>query len=201
MVQGNSEPSKVVFKKYGKNRRLYDTAAKRYVTLDALAVAVRRGAEVQVIDAETGEDLTPVCLTQIIMDDARDKPAGLPLELLRQLIVASDHVGREFIMWYLKSAFDTYHKVQNALESGLSEVQSAARSPLQLVKDLIQSKVAEKPPVQNELQELRKRIAELEERPVHAGKKQDAKKSKGAGTRKLQKPARRAKSKVSPVAV
>jgi polyhydroxyalkanoate synthesis regulator protein len=54
-------------------------------------------------------------LTQIIMEDARDKPAGLPLDLLRQLIVASDQARQDFLMWYLKSAFDAYQKMQEAV--------------------------------------------------------------------------------------
>jgi polyhydroxyalkanoate synthesis repressor PhaR len=199
MLQGTSEPSRILFKKYGKNRRLYDTAAKRYVTLDELAVAVRRGAEVQVIDAETEEDLTPFCLTQIIMGDARDKPAGLPLELLRQLVIASDHAGREFIMWYLKSAFDAYHKVQNTLESGLSEVQSATRSPLQLVKNFIQGRPSDITPEQSELQELRLRMAELEQRLAHPERKQEAKKSGGPQKRKPKKQAKHPKSPASKI--
>jgi polyhydroxyalkanoate synthesis repressor PhaR len=168
MVQSNTEPARIVFKKYGKNRRLYDTSSKRYVTLEELAAAVRRGAAVQVVDAETGEDLTRICLTQIIMEDSKDKTTGLPIELLRQLVITSDHVGREFIMWYLKSAFEAYRKVQNALEDGLSEVRSAASSPLQLMKNFIQSRTPEKQPQETELQELRKRIAELEERLQHS---------------------------------
>jgi polyhydroxyalkanoate synthesis regulator protein len=43
-----------------------------------------------------------VTLTQIIVEDAKGGPTGLPLELLRQLIVASDHAGREFVMWLLE---------------------------------------------------------------------------------------------------
>jgi polyhydroxyalkanoate synthesis regulator protein len=101
---------------------------------------------------------------QIIMEGVRDKPTVLPLELLRQLIVASDHAGREFIVWYMNSAFDTYRKVQNALESGLSEVQSAAISPFQMVRNFIQSTVSQKPAESAELQELRRRVAELEAR-------------------------------------
>ena len=110
------KPAKVVIKKYG-NRRLYDTSASRYINLDEIAALVRDGTEVQVVDVKTGEDLTRVTLTQIIAENAKDQPAGLPLELLRQLVIASDHVGQEFIMWYLKSAFDTYQKLQN-LHSG-----------------------------------------------------------------------------------
>ena len=42
--------------KYG-NRWLYDTAESRYVTLEELAASVRAGAEVRVVDAQTGENV------------------------------------------------------------------------------------------------------------------------------------------------
>src|SRR3954469_16274048 len=127
------KPSVILIKKYG-NRRLYDTAGSRYVNLDDLAAHVRAGREVQVVDAKTGEDLTRVTLTQIITEDAKDKPTGLPLELLRQLIVASDQTRQEFVMWYLKSAFDTYQTVQDAVQNRLGEMQSAILSPVESVK-------------------------------------------------------------------
>ena len=158
-------PGTIVIKKYG-NRRLYDTAASRYVNLDDIAGFVREGKEVRVLDAKTGQDLTRVTLTQVIMEDARDKPTGLPLELLRQLVIASDEVRQEFIMWYLKSAFDTYQKVQDAVQSRLGDVQSAILSPMDMMKKLM----AEPPPAhpraqtEPELDGLRKRVAELEAR-------------------------------------
>src|ERR1035437_5154605 len=102
--------STVTIKKYP-NRRLYDTSSRRYVNLEDLAAMIRKGHELRVVDARTGEDLTRVILTQIIVEDAKGQPTGLPLELLRQLIVASDRAGQELIMWYLNSAFDTYRKV------------------------------------------------------------------------------------------
>ncbi len=158
-----SDPT-VVIKKYG-NRRLYDTSTSRYVNLEDIAALVRNGKEVQVVDAKTGEDLTRVTLTQVIVEDAKDQPTGLPLELLRQLIVASDRVGQEFIMWYLRSAFDTYQKVQDSLQTRLTEMHSAALSPLQMMKNFIQGSSSEKPAEPTEeLQEMRKRIAELEAR-------------------------------------
>src|SRR5579872_5649775 len=130
------KPAEIVIKKYG-NRRLYDTAGSRYVNLDDLAAHVRDGKDVKVVDAKTGQDLTRVVLTQIITEDAKDKPTGLPLELLRQLIVASDEVRQEFVMWYLKSAFDTYNKVQEAVQNRLGDVRSAILSPVEMVKQLI----------------------------------------------------------------
>jgi len=166
----------IVIKKYG-NRRLYDTSNSRYVNLEDIAVLVRNGKEVQVLDAKTGEDLTRVILTQIILEDAKGQPSGLPLELLRQLVVATDRVGRDFLMWYLKSAFDAYHKVHDSVQSRLSEVQAAALSPIQIVKNFMQR---DTPPntekAEDGLQQLRERLAELEakmaERP--AGKRKAA---------------------------
>jgi len=147
----------VIIKKYG-NRRLYDTSTSRYINLEEIATLVREGKEVRVVDAKTGEDLTRVTLTQIIVEDAKGGPTGLPLELLRQLIVASDHAGREFVMWYLNSAFNAYHKVQESLQSGLSEVRSVALSPLQMMKGSIDGGGADD-------NALRKRVAELEAHP------------------------------------
>ena len=174
---------KVVIKKYA-NRRLYDTSGSRYINLEDIAALVRNGKDLQVVDAKTGEDITRVTLTQIIVEDAKEQPTGLPLELLRQLIVASDRVGQEFIMWYLKSAFDAYKKVQNTLESRLTDVQSVALSPLQMMKKFIPGSTTEEasePGTElQELQELRKRIAEMEARRQKPGKPKRPKKRRRA---------------------
>jgi polyhydroxyalkanoate synthesis repressor PhaR len=176
-----------VIKKYG-NRRLYDTSASRYVNLEEIAAMVRNGKDVQVVDAKTGEDLTRTTLMQVIAEDTKDQQTGLPLEMIRQLIVASDHAGREFIMWYLKSAFDTYYRVQNALQSGVSQVQSAAMSPLSMVERFMQrplsaaSSRAASMPRADELRDLRERIAELEARQKRAARpKQRSTRKKARG--------------------
>jgi len=157
------KPAPVVIKKYG-NRRLYDTSASRYVNLDEIAALIRKGKLVQVVDAKTGEDLTRVTLTQIITEDAKDKPSGLPLELLRQLVVASDQAGQEFITWYLKSAFESYDKVQAAVRNRLSDVQSAIFSPVETIKRFAGERDREGPSGEDEVDALRRRVAELEAR-------------------------------------
>jgi len=161
--------STVVIKKYG-NRRLYDTTNSRYVNLDDIALLIREGKELKVVDAKTGQDLTRVTLTQIITEDAKEKPTGLPLELLRQLIIASDEVRQEFVMWYLKSAFDTYQKVQDAVQSRLGEVQSAILSPVDMMKKFLGATPSSlEPEAEPELDALRKRVAELEARLEKGG--------------------------------
>ena len=164
------KPSAILIKKYG-NRRLYDTAGSRYVNLDDLAAHIRAGREVRVVDAKTGQDLTRVVLTQIITEDAKDKPTGLPLELLRQLIIASDEVRQEFLMWYLKSAFDTYHTLQDTVQSRLSEVQSAVLSPVEMMKRFLGpgAPVSDAGDAETEVESLRQRVAELEARLGKSG--------------------------------
>lgn len=157
--------SEILIKKYG-NRRLYDTVGSRYVNLDDLAAHIRAGREVRVVDAKTGQDLTRVILTQIITEDAKGKPTGLPLELLRQLIIASDEVRQEFLMWYLKSAFETYQKLQDTVQDQLSEVQSAILSPVDMMKRFLGAgqRSGLRQESGPEVEALRKRVAELEAR-------------------------------------
>ena len=154
------QPGARIVRKYA-NRRLYDTSAGKYVNLEEIAASIRQGENVQVIDAKTGEDVTRVVLTQIIVEDAKDRPTGLPLELLRQLIVATDRAGQEFVMWYLNSAFEAYRKVQEGVQSRLSDVGSAALSPLTIMRNLL---TPAPPAPEAEVAELRRKVAELEAR-------------------------------------
>src|SRR5512142_542112 len=150
----------ILIKKY-ENRRLYDTTRSRYINLEEIAALVRKGDDVRVVDVKTGEDLTRATLMQIIVDDNKEGSAGLPLELMRQLIVASDQVGRDFLSWYLKSAFDAYGKVQQSFRSGLSDLQAAATSPIDSIRHLF--RVPQQPGSEdNEVAALRKRLEELE---------------------------------------
>ena len=153
----------VIIRRYG-NRRLYDTSASRYVNLDQVAAMIRQGTDVQVVDATTGEDRTRGVLTQIITEEAKGQPSGLPIELLRQLILASDYARQEFLMWYLRTAFDTYQKVQESFQNRLADMGSAALAPLQKMRSFISSALSPEGPPEppSEIEQLRQRIAELE---------------------------------------
>ena len=165
----------MIVKKY-ENRRLYDTAASRYVNLDDVARMVREGVEVEVVDARSGEDLTRVILTQVIMEDAKGHESGLPLDLLRKLIVASDRATHEFLTWYLTTVTDMYQKAQSALPA----------RPLEMVRNLFgaQQPAAPPPAPAEEIAGLRRRVQELEdrlhaeERKATAGKKKPAAKKR-----------------------
>jgi polyhydroxyalkanoate synthesis repressor PhaR len=164
-----SKPN-VVIKKYG-DRRLYDSSASRYVKLDDIARMIRDGVDVQVVDARTGKDLTYMVLTQIVMEDAREQETALPLQLLRQLVKASDRATHEFLSWYLNSTLDLYQKAQQTavtgsekLRSGLSEAKSAVSSPLEFVRNLLAGHPWPPTPGPGEVEKLRQKVEELEAR-------------------------------------
>lgn len=96
----------MLVKKYT-NRRLYDTEESRYITLEELAERVRKGADAQVVDARTGEDLTQATLTQIIME-SRGADRLLPVPLLLQLIRMGDESLAEFLGLYVSQALESY---------------------------------------------------------------------------------------------
>src|ERR671936_2392099 len=68
-----AEASHRLIKKYS-NRKLYDTQTRRYITLDDIAQLVRGGGEITVVNRDTGEDLTPAILSQIV---AREERRGI----------------------------------------------------------------------------------------------------------------------------
>jgi polyhydroxyalkanoate synthesis repressor PhaR len=87
------------------NRKLYDTEAKRYVTLDDITSMIRDGRDVQVIDYESGDDLTTLTLTQIILEQEKKSDDGfLPRSLLTSLI---------------RTGGDTLEHVLRSMPSGL----------------------------------------------------------------------------------
>jgi polyhydroxyalkanoate synthesis repressor PhaR len=96
----------LIVKKYS-NRRLYDTEQSRYITQDELADKIRLGADVRVVDAATGDDLTQGTLAQIILE-SRGASRLLPVPLLVQLIRMREDSLAEFFGRYMSGALDLY---------------------------------------------------------------------------------------------
>jgi polyhydroxyalkanoate synthesis regulator phasin len=69
-------PERHIIKKYA-NRKLYDTRTSSYITLEGIAGLVREGHEIKVVDRETGQDLTQVTLSQIVLSEEKRGPSHL----------------------------------------------------------------------------------------------------------------------------
>ena len=83
-------PGAVLIKRYA-NRKLYNTATSRYITLKGIAHLIEAGEEVRVVDNETGEDITSVTLSQILVDTERSN-RRVPGTVLTDLIQRSGDV-------------------------------------------------------------------------------------------------------------
>ena len=82
----SNEAQPIIIKKYA-NRRLYNTGASAYVTLEDLAELVKTGDDFVVFDAKTGEDITRSVLAQIIFEqEGKVGQSLLPITFLRQII-------------------------------------------------------------------------------------------------------------------
>ncbi len=127
-----------VIKRYS-NRKLYDTEAKRYITLEGLADLIREGAEVHITDHETGEDITALILAQTVFDLEKRLKGGLPGTVLTNLIRAgSDTLSQ------LRGAFtaedsearidaELEHRLQVLVQQGELDQDQAARLLDQLI--------------------------------------------------------------------
>jgi polyhydroxyalkanoate synthesis repressor PhaR len=103
-----------VIKRYS-NRKLYDTQESRYVTLEEIEEMVRAGREISVVDAASGEDLTSVTLTQIILENERNHRANLPTAFLHQLIKHGE-AWQDFVQRTMRSSLEGFVSSQRDME-------------------------------------------------------------------------------------
>ena len=83
----------VLIKRYP-NRKLYNTQSRGYVRLESVADLIRQGHEIQVIDHASGEDLTAVLLSQIILVQEKKQAGSAPRAVLAGLVQAGGQPGQ-----------------------------------------------------------------------------------------------------------
>jgi len=105
-----------VIKRYA-NRKLYDTEARRYVTLDDLADFIRKGEDVRVVDHVTGDDLTSITLLQVIFEEQKKIGGLMPQVLLTRLIRAGGNTMND--LWSRVSALDPFKVVDEEIHRRL----------------------------------------------------------------------------------
>ncbi len=103
-----------VIKRYS-NRKLYDTQESRYVTLEEIEEMIRAGKEISVVDAASGEDLTSVTLSQIILENERSRRGALPAGFLHQLIKHGE-AWNDFVQRSMKSSLEGIVSSQREME-------------------------------------------------------------------------------------
>ncbi len=74
-----------VIKKYP-NRRLYDTAESRYITLSHIRGLILDGVDLVVVDKKTGADISRAILLQVINDQEQNGDAVMSEAFLTEVI-------------------------------------------------------------------------------------------------------------------
>lgn len=181
----------ILIKKY-ENRRLYDATHSRYVNLEEVAAFVQRGYEVRVIDVGSGEDITRVILTQIIAEGAKTPDSSFPLDILRQMVMASGRASQESALRYTKAMLDLYQNTYRAMTPTLNpfDFMQTSGAPSTMGRENPEGKPdtragrADDPEV-DEVTQLKERVAELEKLVSSISKGSARKKSqRKAATRK-----------------
>jgi polyhydroxyalkanoate synthesis repressor PhaR len=117
-----------VVKRYS-NRKLYDTQESRYITLDEIQDMIRAGREIQVVDAVTGDDLTCVTLTQIILEGEKHHRGTLPASFLHQLIKHGE-AWQDFAQRSMKASLEGIVSSQREMDRVVREWAARAGWPV-----------------------------------------------------------------------
>jgi len=131
--------SERVIKKYA-NRRLYDAAESRHVTLDDLRKLIVQGEKIKVVDDKSGDDLTRSILLQIIADQEQFGQPILSTATLESIIRFYGDAMQGFMGRYLEQSVASFVSQQHALQSQLSKMVSG--TPLATMADLAQANLA-----------------------------------------------------------
>ena len=133
----------IVIKKYA-NRRLYNTGTSTYVTLDDLAVMVKKGEDFTVQDAKTGEDITHSVLTQIIFEqESKTGNTLLPISFLRQLISYYGDQMQMVVPSFLEHSMKAFGEQQSEMREqinrafGETPLAKNLQMPMQLIEEQV----------------------------------------------------------------
>ena len=139
-----------VIKKYA-NRKMYDTETSKPITLAEIATLIAGGDDIQVIDSDTGEDLTTITLAQIILEQERDKGELKSIPILLQELIKK---GRSSILEF----------IEKSLFASIETVSLTKERADEIIRDLVKKRKIEK----SEAQRIRNMLISKAKESKHA---------------------------------
>lgn len=119
----------LLIKRYA-SRRLYNTETSDYVTLEDIAVFIRAGREVKIVDLKSGDDLTRQYLLQIIAEHEGRGENVLPLDVLTDLVRSYTSSAQSVVPQFLAASFEMLRDGQSKLMENMSAMPNPmARMP------------------------------------------------------------------------
>lgn len=120
-------------KKYA-NRKFYDTEKKRYVSLSGIASLVRAGEDVQVLDNQSGDDMTGLILSQILRE--QERKGGLLPHVLLTALVRRGTGGLEHLRGSLRSSLVALRTLEDDLDQRIDTLTDRGEISLAEAQDL-----------------------------------------------------------------
>ena len=105
-----------LIKKYA-NRRLYDAAQSRHITIDDIRNMVIAGIRIKVIEDKTNEDITRLVLLQVIADQEQFGRPILSTSLLESMIRFYGNSMQGLFSSYLEKSVETFIRQQELLQT------------------------------------------------------------------------------------
>ena len=118
-----------VIRKYA-NRRLYDAADSRHVTLDDIRRMIGAGERVKVVDDRTGEDVTRSILLQIIASQEQFGTPVLSTQLLEAIIRFYGNPVQEMLTRYLEQSIGGLLHQQEVMRAEMAKVLESPLAPV-----------------------------------------------------------------------
>ncbi|MDA7427111.1 polyhydroxyalkanoate synthesis repressor PhaR [Primorskyibacter aestuariivivens] len=176
-----SDASKPLLIKRYASRRLYNTETSDYVTLEDIAGFIRDGRDVQIIDLKSGDDLTRQYLLQIIAEHESRGENVLPLGVLNDLVRSYTTQAQSVVPQFLSASFDMLRQGQNKMmemnpmakmpgfeamqaqqEAFMKAMTGGWTAPGAEAKDTSESGGSEKAAEGEDLDEIKKQLADLQ---------------------------------------
>jgi polyhydroxyalkanoate synthesis repressor PhaR len=105
-----------LIKKYA-NRRLYDAAQSRHITIDDIRNMVIAGVRVKVVEDKSNEDITRLVLLQVIADQEQFGRPILSTSLLESMIRFYGNSMQSVFSSYLEKSVETFMRQQEMLQA------------------------------------------------------------------------------------
>jgi len=114
-------PAERLIKKYP-NRRLYDTAESRYITLDEVRQMVLDEIPFKVVDRQSDEDITRNILLQIIMEQESGGEPLFSADVLSRFIRNYGEAAHSGFAEYLDTSLRFFSEQQKTMQEQMGKV-------------------------------------------------------------------------------
>ena len=118
----------LLIKRYA-SRRLYNTETSDYVTLEDIALFIREGREVQIVDLKSGDDLTRQYLLQIIAEHESRGESVLGVDLLTDLVRSYTSQASSVVPDFLSASFEMLRDGQSKAMENMTTANPMANMP------------------------------------------------------------------------